>query len=81
MKLYKCTFLDAFSEKQMTICDLPTNKPSEIVDIINDYGMPKSGGWEFMTVLNGLIEIKQQQGFEELSINSNTIKYINELTK
>ena len=56
MKLYECTFLDEFSETQMTICDLPTNNVKEIVEIINAYGMTNSS-WEYMAVENGVIEI------------------------
>jgi len=70
MKLYECTFLDEFSETQMTICDLPTDNIKEIVDIINGYGREC-----YRVVENGIIEIKRQDGFKELPNNSATIKF------
>lgn len=74
MKLYECTFLDEFSEAQMTICDLPTNNVKEIVGIINAYGMTNSV-WEYMTVENGVIEIKRQDDFKKLPKYTDTIKF------
>jgi hypothetical protein len=69
--LYQCTFLDEFSESKMIICDLPTSNPKEILNIINSCGL--EGGFEFMTTLNGLISIKQQD--ENFKPNNKTIKF------
>lgn len=75
-KIYQCCFVDEFSETKMTICDLPTNEPINIIEIINDYGL-NSYGFEFMAVINGIIEIKEQNGFKILPANSKIIKYYN----
>ena len=74
-KIYQCSFIDEFTETKMTICDLPTNNPVKIVDIINNYGL--SYGFEFMAVISGIIEIKEQNGFKILPANTKIIKYYN----
>ena len=75
-KIYECSFIDEFSETKMTICDLPTNNPVNIVDIINAYVMSPYG-FEFMAVISGIIEIKEQNGFKVLPANTKIIKYYN----
>ena len=75
-KIYECSFIDEFSETKMTICDLPTKNPINIVDIINDYGL-SFYGFEFMAVISGIIEVKEQNGFKILPANTKIIKYYN----
>ena len=72
-KLYECYFIDEFSQEEMIICDLPTNDPIEITNIINSYGL--NSGFKFMAVINGIVKIKNQKDFKNLPPNSKIIKY------